>query len=111
MTKNTKHKKEKSQQLRDDGIKKSLNRRIGELLDSLQVIRDALSGLRAGRTYQLIPLSGQLRALLTEKRKDNKPLLLDLAEIMDGELIVYAMPDTEKSDIPVKDGLQFRCLF
>ncbi len=49
---------------------------MDELLQSLQVIRDSLAGITTGRAHQVIPLSGQLRALLLEKRADSHALLI-----------------------------------
>jgi hypothetical protein len=77
-------------------IRKPLGLRVQELIDSLQVMRDSLDAIRQGKGYQLLPLSGQLRALLYAKRKTNKPLLLDLADQLGRELQVYHMPGVEQ---------------
>lgn len=86
---------------------KMIGDRIIELTKSLQVIRDALDLVKQGRAYQIIPLCGQLRALLTEKSKKNKPLLIHLAEILDKKLMIFSMPDTENSSVPFKDEILF----
>lgn len=80
--------------------KKMLGDRIVELTKSLQVIRDSLSLIQQGKTYQIIPLCGQLRALLTDKSKKNKPLLIDLAILLQKKLSVFVMPDTAESELP-----------
>jgi len=88
-------------------IEKTLGWRISELIQSLLVLRDANCGCRNGMDHQLIPLSGQLRAILTDKTQ-KKPLFLDLSKLMEKELQIYVMPDTKESDIPVKEGLILR---
>ena len=65
-------------------IPKPLGFRIQELMQSLQVIRDSLGAVRQGRLHQIIPVYGQLRALLSEKSKGNHPLLLDIAKLRRG---------------------------
>ena len=85
--------------LRPPEVTKSLADLVTELLQSLQVVRDSLTGLSQGGAHQVIPLSGQLRALLLEKHRDAHALLLEVAEqlgvtptifVMDG--IDAAMP-------------------
>ena len=61
---------------------------------------DSLEAVRQGRLYQLIPLYGQLRALLTEKSKGNQPLLLTISEEIGMELNLYCMSDVEDKDLP-----------
>ena len=75
---------------------KTIGDRVIELTKALQVIRDSLNLIRQGKTYQIIPLCGQLRALLTDKSqsKKNKPLLVDLAVLLQKRLSVFAMSDT-----------------
>jgi hypothetical protein len=80
------------------GIPKPLGYRLQELIQSLQVISDSLEGVQQGRLYQLIPLYGQLRALLSEKSKDNQPLLLTIAEKFGMELNLYCMSDVDDKD-------------
>ena len=81
-------------------LPKSFGERVRELLQSLQVIRDSIGSVRKGNAYQLIPLYGQMRALLTEKASHNTPLLLDIGEALGDDLTVYAMP--EMDDLPLK---------
>lgn len=54
-------------------IPKFLGDRIQELLQALQVIRDSIEAVRQGKLHQIIPVYGQLRALLSEKSKGNDP--------------------------------------
>jgi hypothetical protein len=72
-----------------------------ELLRSLLVIRDSLEGLTQGKPHQILPLFGQLRALLAEKSKDNQPLLLDLAGVLKKEVKLWAFPGTDQDKFPV----------
>ncbi len=85
-------------------IKKNFGYRVIELSQSLMVIRDSISMIKNGQTHQIIPLSGQLRALFMEKHKGNKPLLLTIAKELKHELNFYSM---EKADVPV-DGLMLQ---
>jgi hypothetical protein len=73
-------------------IPKLLGDRIQELLQALQVIRDSLEAVRQGKLHQIIPVYGQLRALLSEKSKGNDPLLLTIAEELGEVLEFYSMP-------------------
>ncbi len=68
-----------------------------ELLLSLQVVRDASRGLRNGSAHQILPLAGQLRALLLEKRRDAHALLLHFASVAGVDPRVYVMPEPEDS--------------
>nr|MDP9179099.1 hypothetical protein [Gemmatimonadota bacterium] len=81
-------------------IVKPFGARIIELMQSLQVLRDSIDGVGAAKPYQMIPLYGQLRALLTEKTKRNTPLLFDIAGQVNDELDIYAMPSPEGIDLP-----------
>ena len=81
-------------------IRKPLLYRIQELIQSLQVMSDSLEAVKQGRLYQLIPLYGQLRALLSEKSKDNQPLLLTIAEEIGMQLNLYCMSDVDDKDFP-----------
>jgi len=73
-------------------IQKPLGYRIQELIQSLEVMRDSLGAVRLGKLHQLIPVYGQLRALLSEKRRGNRPLLLDVAKEVGCALAVHCMP-------------------
>lgn len=92
-------------------MKKPLEWRMKELLQSLLVIRDALLSCQMGQWHQMIPLSGQLRALLIERSRSDKktrtmvPLLRDLAQSNGEKLEIYVMPETDPSQLPIKDGL------
>jgi hypothetical protein len=74
--------------------------RMLELVQALQLVVDSLQGIRQGRIRNLIPLSGQLRALITERSKGAKPLLLDIAKELDEELRVYCMPGVDDPAFP-----------
>lgn len=79
-------------------IPKPLGERIADLALSLQIIRDANEAIQRGNFYQVIVLSGQLRALLTDDGKHSGPLLLETAKELKEELRVFAMmPDSDSS--------------
>lgn len=86
-------------------IPKPLGHRIQELIQGLQVIRDSLDAVRQGKLHQIIPVYGQLRALLSEKSKGNHPLLLNMAKELSLSLEFYCMsgagelPDQLKKDL------------
>lgn len=79
-------------------LQKSFAVRLVELARGLQVVSDAVLALRAGRAHQVIPLSGQLRALLTDTTKHAGPLLLDIAAHFGETIEVFLMP--EVGDLP-----------
>lgn len=62
-------------------VPKPLGLRLNELTQSLLILRDCLELVNEGKIYHFLPVYAQLRLLLTEKSKANKPLLLDLADI------------------------------
>ena len=86
-------------------VPKPLGDRIQELMQALQVIRDSLEAVRQGKLHQIIPVYGQLRALLSEKSKGNHPLLLTIARKLSITLEFYCMsgagdlPDALKKDL------------
>ena len=66
---------------------KPVEYRLGELVQSLLVIRDSLQLLQVGHGHQVLPIGGQLRALLTDRT--TKPLLYAVAESIGAELQVW----------------------
>jgi hypothetical protein len=78
-----------------------------ELLRALQLIRDAIGAIRGGRVYQLVSLSGQLRALLTERTRKADPLLLEMAKALGRSLEIHCMPDVNDPAFPedLRNGL------
>lgn len=88
-------------------IQKPLGHRVVELSQSLQVIRDSIQSVRQGKLHQFIPLYGQLRSLLSEKSKKNKPLLLDLASQIGQPLQLFCMPSPSEAGFPerLKEGM------
>src|SRR6266478_7642012 len=87
-------------------VPKSQLQRVRELLHAALVIRDALTGLQQGLQHQIIPLSGQLRALLTDRsEKKSPPLLLDLAARHGLDLTIYgSKPVTPNSGLVASFG-------
>jgi hypothetical protein len=83
---------------------KPLIMRAIELVRALQIIADSCQAVRASRIHQLTPLSGQLRALLTERTRRADPLLFELANLLSQPLDVYVMPGTD--DLALPDTLQ-----
>ena len=55
----------------------------------------------------LIPLSGQLRALIAERSRGADPLLLHIAQVLQQDLTVYCMPDVHNPTFPaaLREGL------
>jgi hypothetical protein len=64
--------------------------------------------LQQGDHWHLITLSGQLRALLTEKSRQADPLLIHIAEDFHYELRIYCMPDVNDPGFPesLRDNIQ-----
>ncbi|MBY5163154.1 hypothetical protein [Salsipaludibacter albus] len=81
-------------------VVKPLAARISELLQGLLVVRDASAAINAGKTYQAIALSGQIRALLLERRKDASPLLLTILEELGLSHQIFVMPSYSGPDLP-----------
>lgn len=73
-------------------LPKSFQHRIQELTQSLQIIRDSLKLIAEGKQYQILPLYGQLRSLLTEKSRQNPSLFLDISEKLQYPLELYYLP-------------------
>lgn len=78
-----------------------------ELVRAIQLIRDALLHLRAGHVRHLASLSGQLRAILTDRSTKTAPLLIDVAEKLGRPLHIYCMPGPDDPDFPaqLRNGL------
>jgi hypothetical protein len=83
-------------------VAKSLAFRLLELVRALQVIADSLKSVQEGRVHHLASLSGQLRALLTERSKQAEPLLLSVAKIFGDSLDIYCMPDVDDPTFPAE---------
>lgn len=79
-------------------IKKPLILRLSELACSLQIINDCYTLIDNGKLYQFIPVYGQLRSILTEKSKKQRPLLFEIAELFKEELKLYYKPYEELPD-------------
>ncbi len=88
-------------------MQKSINYRLHELAEALSVIRDSLIGVQQGKTYQLIPIYGQLRALLYEKSAKQQPLLLSLSAELNRPLEIYYLPGLPIDELPERSKLKF----
>ena len=55
-------------------MKKSTGRQYIELFYSLQIINDSLSLISLGKKYHVIPIAGQLRAILIKDKQTPVPL-------------------------------------
>ncbi len=72
-------------------VRKSQRQRLEELRKALMVIEHGLrAAVEAGEEAHLVPVVGQLRALLVSTRQT--PLLLDLARQLDFPLEFYSIP-------------------
>lgn len=83
-------------------IPKPLAIRTLELIQGLLVLRDSIEKIKKGgrNAHQFIPIYGQLRALLYEKSKKNKSLLLDLAKILKQPLELWCMRPADVENYP-----------
>ena len=81
-------------------IGKPFATRTVELVRALQLIRDSLLHLRAGHVRHLATLSGQLRALLTDRSAKTEPLLLGVAEALGKPMQIYCMPGVNDPTFP-----------
>lgn len=80
MAKKSKAKRKDQPSSRNQMVSKSLGMRINELTQSLLVMRDCIDLVRRGKLHHFLPLYGQLRLLLTEKSRNNEPLLLAVSK-------------------------------
>jgi len=71
-----------------------------ELIQGLQLIADSIQRLQEGETRYLAVLSGQLRALVAERRRGEVPLLIDVAEKLGKTLSIHCMPGIDDPAFP-----------
>lgn len=77
---------------REQEIPKGSADLVADLLQSLQVLRDACAGLSSGGRHNALPLSGQLRALLLERSRRALPLLPALTTELGLNPTIWVMP-------------------
>lgn len=82
-------------------LPKPLSHRMQELIQSLLVLRDCMSEIRSGKSHHFIPIYGQLRSLLIEKSKKNKPLLIDLASILNQSMDIWCTRSAGPDSFPM----------
>ncbi|MEM8809932.1 MAG: hypothetical protein AAGF01_28270 [Cyanobacteria bacterium P01_G01_bin.38] len=85
---------------RPQQAEKSFTIRMLELVRALQLISDSLKHLRQGEHWHLVTLSGQLRALLTERSRQADPLLMYIAQSLQKTLKIYCMQDVNDPSFP-----------
>lgn len=68
-------------------IPKTLEYRLAELIQSLNIIQDSFDLLERGHVHQILPIAGQLRALLLDKT--TPPLLFAVADAVGVKLEVW----------------------
>ena len=76
-------------------VEKPLAMLVVELLQDLQLLRDSFRAVSEGHDYNILALSGRLRALLTEKPRNAVPLMLEIAARFGVPIEVYCGPDTD----------------
>jgi|GEM_PF-6923292 len=67
--------------------------RLTGLEQALLVVRDSLDGIRSGKGYFALPLAGQLRALLADRRRDSPALLPKMADELGVGISIFAAPE------------------
>jgi hypothetical protein len=74
-------------------VPKSPLDRLSEVFNALLIIKDLVALVQKGAYYHLIPIYGQLRALLTDKtqRGANKPLFLEVLGNLSPEAKMYCI--------------------
>lgn len=68
-------------------MKKSTGRQYIELFYSLQIINDSLSLISLGKKYHVIPIAGQLRAILIKRQTNPCSIILCYSENLRSEAI------------------------
>jgi len=81
--------------------------RLSELACSLQIINDSYQLIEKGKSYQFIPIYGQLRSILTEKSKNQKPLLFEIADLFHEKLDLFYVPFEDLPDNLPKADFHF----
>ncbi len=90
-------------------IYKSKLDKLVEFLYAILIIHDSLEFVKEEKTYHIITIYGQLRALLTDKSlRKQKKRLFEIAQLLDEEITIFYMPNTLEQDLPFfKNKLSF----
>jgi hypothetical protein len=80
-------------------MKKSTGRQYIELFYSLQIINDSLSLISLGKKYHVIPIAGQLRAILIKDKQTPVPLYYAIQKILEVKQCIYLSTIPEKIKI------------
>lgn len=99
-------KKKRTEKKKEAKIYKPIGIKVCELLSSLQIIKDSLDLYMQGKKHEIIPISGQLRAILTDstaKKNGVAPLLFELAKVFNYDTSIYYSPINMEGCI--QDGL------
>ena len=72
-------------------VERELGDRLLSLRSALLLLKDAIAEVRGGKAHFILPIFTQLRALLSEKSKDNQPLLLEIASVFGFDPPIYSM--------------------
>ena len=80
-------------------MKKSTGRQYIELFYSLQIINDSLSLISLGKKYHVIPIAGQLRAILIKDKQTPVPLYYAIQKILEVKQYIYLSTIPEKIKI------------
>lgn len=99
-------KKKRTEKKKEPQIYKPIGIKVCELLSSLQIIKDSLDLYMQGKKHEIIPISGQLRAILTDstaKKNGVDPLLFELAKVFNYDTSIYYSPINMEGCI--QDGL------
>jgi hypothetical protein len=79
---------------------------MNDLLKSLLIINDCLQLYGQGKTHHILPISGQLRALLlTTGRDKQEPLLFRAAKLLSYTPILYYFESIDTKDFPFEGSL------
>lgn len=89
-------------------VEKAFSTKIIEVMEALQILRDAIEKVREGRWYYLSVLSGQMRSLLIDKSGGSERRLLYIAEKLNMPLRVFCMRGVDDSSFPLDIKPLFR---
>ena len=89
-------------------MKKSTGRQYIELFYSLQIINDSLSLISLGKKYHVIPIAGQLRAILIKDKQTPVPLYYAIQKILEVKQYIYLSTIPEKIKISKDCECYFR---
>ncbi|WP_148648363.1 hypothetical protein [Sphingobium cupriresistens] len=87
-------------------VNKTSGRKLADLKDSLMLIHDCCKNCRDGKLHYIPALAGQLRSILSEKRKDADALIKVIADSFNIELNFFVFIDANNLQDSFPDDIK-----